>query len=70
MYQFEKDCMDVRDDRNNLIEQRRRMEDVTADFVGQNLDEKMEEGIEYYVNPVHSSQGTDIGNISISKFLN
>ena len=36
------------------------MENVTADFIGQNINEKVEGNMEYAVNPMHKSVGLDI----------
>lgn len=58
--EFETKCKDIKDDRKFLREQVERMGDVTADFVGQKLSEKIDEGIEYCINPIHISQGLDI----------
>lgn len=58
--EFEIKCRDLKDDRKFLKEQVSRMEDITCDFIGQKLSEKIDEGIEYSINPIHSSQGLDI----------
>ena len=61
--EFEVKCKDIKDDRKFLREQVDRMGDVTADFVGQKLSEKIDEGIEYSINPVHASQGLDVKQV-------
>lgn len=57
---FESQCKDVKDDRKFLKEEADRLGNITADFVGQKISDKVHEGIEYYVNPVHSSGSVDI----------
>lgn len=57
---FESKCKDVRDDRKFLKEEADRLGNITCDFVGQKISDKVHEGIEYFVNPVHRSADLDI----------
>lgn len=60
IFKFESYCKDVKDDRKFLKEEADRLGNITADFVGQKIADKVHEGIEYYVNPVHRSADIDI----------
>jgi len=60
IFKFEAKCKDITEDKKFMKEQVSRMEDVTCDFIGQKISEKIDEGIEYYVNPTHKSMGTNI----------
>lgn len=61
LFKLAHDSNDVATDKENIVEKKRRLEDVIVDFVGQKIEEKVEIGVNYYVNPMHKSQGLDIG---------
>jgi hypothetical protein len=58
--EFESKCKDIKDDRKFLKEEADRLGNITCDFVGQKISDKIHEGIEYFVNPVHRSGDLDI----------
>jgi hypothetical protein len=43
------------------------LENITADFIGQNIAEKVEGTMEYQVNPMHRSMGLDLGKVWTAK---
>lgn len=57
----------IKIDRDNMQERLKRVENMTIDFVGQKLNEKVDIGINYYMNPMHQSKQI---NIDETKKLN
>lgn len=57
---YESECRERKDDRLFMKEQVSRMEDITADFLGQKISEKLDEGMDFNINPIHRSQNLDI----------
>ena len=51
----------IKIDRDNMQERLKRVENMTIDFVGQKLNEKVDIGINYYMNPMHQSKQINIG---------
>ena len=53
----------MKDDRKFLREQADRMADVTCDFIGQKLAEKVDESIDFTTNKMHVSMGLDVAAV-------
>ena len=60
MVEFDEECLNIKEDKMFMKEQLNQLYDITCDFVGQDMNEKVTAEYDFLINPIHHSQGCNV----------